>query len=86
MCAVASVMMRRPRVECDVTAEVLSHDGGLECLMCIGFRLRELQEPTQEMYFVMREPSPDQMDAWMNWFERLKQQQESLQRTADNFL
>jgi hypothetical protein len=62
---------------------LLSAEGGLEGLICLGFREKELTTPTQETYFSMVEPPVHEFDQWSNWFERLQKNQALLQTTLE---
>jgi hypothetical protein len=48
-------------------------EGGLEALVNIGFREKELKVPTNEVYYQLAEPNMEnEMDAWVTWFDRLQ--------------
>jgi hypothetical protein len=46
--------------------------GGIEALMCLGFREKDLTVPTKEKYYVLEEPNTElEMEKWVEWFDRL---------------
>lgn len=66
--------------------DLTAHEYGVEVLLCLGFREKNLTQPTQECYFVLEEPDAErEMDRWTEWFDSLQNNIQTLDTIMDAF-
>eukprot|EP00474_Spongospora_subterranea_P010785 CRZ11243.1 hypothetical protein [Spongospora subterranea] len=66
-----------------LNGDLLSVDGGLEALICIGFREKNPTQTINEAHFYIAEPPVDNFDEWSSWYDKLQKNRALLQSVYD---
>eukprot|EP01083_Nonionella_stella_P173993 601940_1 len=67
-----------------VQADLTRHIGGMECLVAMGFRLKDNSDTDEEPIFELKEPSLADIDEWTDWYDAIKEVSSYLQEVAES--